>query len=108
MFSLCQSVSSASKPIQDFAVIAASDLCVAPEPVEKNRHDDHDPYDDFLEVIRPSHLLRAVPQDRHDEGADDRAGDGARAAVQAGGADDDGRDDVQLEADRYRRVAEAK
>jgi hypothetical protein len=80
----------------------------AAEAVEEYGDDDHEADDDFLEVVGPAHLLRAVAQDGHDEGAYDGAEDRAGAAVQARAADDDRGDDVELEPDGDGRVPEAQ
>src|SRR5208283_4925682 len=99
MFSLCQSVSSASNPMHRARDMAgdrgASGPCAAAEAVEEDCDDDHEADDDLLEIVGPAHLLRPVAQDRHDERADHRAQDGARAAAQACAADDDCSYDVE-------------
>ena len=66
--------------------------------VDGDGGDDDRPDDDLLNVVRPSHLLAAVAQERHDQRADHRAEDAAFAAVQTPAADDDGGDDVELGA----------
>src|SRR6266487_1529082 len=71
-----------------------------PQPVKRDREHDDRADDDFLDVVRPPHLLAAVAQERHDQGADHRARDAPFAALQAAAADHDRRDDVELGADR--------
>src|SRR2546430_582716 len=68
-------------------------------------HHDAPADDDFLNVFRPSHLLAAVAQERHDEGAHARAEHTSLAAAQAAAADHHRRDHVQLRADRDRWIA---
>ena len=46
--------------------VAHSGLTPLPQPIEEDRHDDHQTNNNFLEISRPTHLLRAVAQDRHD------------------------------------------
>ena len=70
-------------------------------------HDDHAD-EDLLHVGRPAHLLAAVAEEGHDEGADHGPQDAALAAAQAAAADDDGGDDVELGARGHRRVALAQ
>ena len=70
-----------------------------PPAVEPDREDDDNADDDFLGVGLPAELVGAVAQQRHDQGADQRASDAADTAAQAGAADDDRGDDVQFEPD---------
>src|SRR4051794_40881198 len=77
----------------------------AAESVESDRRHNDDADDDILHGVGNIGVGTTVVQYRHDQAADERPQDGPLASTQAPAADDDGRDDPQLEAVGRRRVA---
>src|SRR5690606_33188062 len=65
--------------------------------VEADRDQQHEALDHLLRRRRDAHQLHAVAHHRHDQAADDRAGDPADAAADGGAADEAGGDRVELE-----------
>nr|WP_230684989.1 hypothetical protein [Cellulomonas sp. JZ18] len=68
---------------------------------ERDRRDEHGAGEHVLPVGRDGQQVEGVRQDREQHGADHGAERGAAPAPQRGAADDDGRDDVHLEAHRH-------
>ena len=69
------------------------------------KHNDR-PGHDFLHPVRQPVLRAADLDERHDAGARNGSDDGALAARKAAAADDDGRDDAKLCANRDCRIAD--
>lgn len=77
-----------------------------PELIDGHReHDDRTDHN-LLDGVRPAHLEAPAAQQRHDEGPDQGAENGAFPAGEASTADHGGGDDVQLLADRHGGVAD--
>src|SRR5579872_3129255 len=73
--------------------------------VDADRNDNDDADDDFLHECGPSHLVGTVAQDRHGESPNHGSQDAAAAAAQTGSANDNRRDDVQLQTNGHGGVA---
>ena len=53
-----------------FATAALLPRRSLPQLVQSHRNDDHNPDNNLLHVRRPAHLIGAVPQHSHNQGAD--------------------------------------
>ena len=80
-------------------------LFLSPEAIEGDRRDDDGADDHVLGGVRDAGVDAAVVQHRHDQAADQRPEHGPLAAAEAAAADDDRRDDLELQAVGGDRVA---
>lgn len=71
-------------------------LSLVPEHVDGDRQNDDGADDDVLNVVGGAHQVQAVADDRHQQGADQGAPDGALAAGEGGATDDAGRDGISI------------
>ena len=65
--------------------------------IDRDRGDDDHARHDFLNPVRKPHLGSARADNRHDEGADERAGDGSLSPRQASTSDDNRSNHIELE-----------
>jgi hypothetical protein len=103
---------SASEPVADSHYGGSASLDRAQEPVaigvQNDRQHDDRPDDDRLEIVADAEQLQPGAENLKNTGPDEAADDRALAAAEAGAADDDCRDRIELVANAGDRAADVQ